>query len=47
MAVIFVLIQFSVILSRLSEQNKRLIQEVGALKAEIESLKKDDDTKSA
>lgn len=42
MAVIFVLIQFSVILSRLSEQNKRLIQEVGTLKAEIESLKKDD-----
>ncbi|MDD5508297.1 MAG: DUF2304 domain-containing protein [Bacteroidales bacterium] len=47
MAVIFVLIQFSVILSQLSEQNKKLIQEVGSLKTEIESLKKNNDPKSA
>jgi hypothetical protein len=47
MAVIFVLIQFSVILSRLSEQNKKLIQEIGTLKAEIESVKKDSDPHSA
>ncbi|MBP6976738.1 MAG: DUF2304 domain-containing protein [Lentimicrobiaceae bacterium] len=46
MAIIFVLIQFSVILSQLSEQNKKLIQEVGTLKAEIESLKKNNESKS-
>ncbi|HOW25841.1 MAG TPA: DUF2304 domain-containing protein [Bacteroidales bacterium] len=47
MAIIFVLIQFSVILTRISEQNKKLIQEIGILKAEIDSMKKDDDPRPA
>ena len=46
MAIIFVMIQFSVIITTLSEQNKTLIQEVGILKGELESLKKENDPKS-
>lgn len=34
----FILIQFSVVISRLSESNKNLIQEVGILKVELKKL---------
>jgi hypothetical protein len=34
----FILIQYSVVISRLSENNKNLIQEVGILKAELKKL---------
>lgn len=34
----FILIQFSVVISKLSESNKNLIQEVGILKAEIKKI---------
>ncbi len=34
----FILIQFSVVISKLSESNKNLIQEVGILKAEFKKL---------
>jgi hypothetical protein len=39
MAVFFILIQFSVIISRLSEHNKKLGQEVGILKSEMKQLR--------
>jgi hypothetical protein len=39
MAVFMILVQFSIIISKLSEQNKRLIQEIGLLKMEIKQLK--------
>jgi hypothetical protein len=39
MAVFFILIQFSVIISRLSDQNKKLGQEVGILKSEMKQLR--------
>ncbi|MCX6234219.1 MAG: DUF2304 domain-containing protein [Bacteroidetes bacterium] len=38
-AIFIILVQFSIILSKLTEQNKRLIQEIGLLKMEIEQLK--------
>jgi len=38
-AVFMILVQFSIIISRLTEQNKRLIQELGLLKMEITQLK--------
>ena len=41
MAVFIILIQFSIIISRLSETNKTLCQEIGLLKFEIENLKKE------
>jgi hypothetical protein len=34
----FILIQFSVVISKLSESNKNLIQEVGILKTELKKL---------
>ncbi|BAF72489.1 DUF2304 domain-containing protein [Sulfurovum sp. NBC37-1] len=37
--ILSMLIHFSVVLSRLSRQNKELIQEVGLLKYEIENIK--------
>ncbi len=37
---IFIVIQFSVIMSKLSEQNNNLTQEVGLLRLEIENLKR-------
>lgn len=39
-AMFLVLIQFSVVISKLSENNKRLSQEVGVLKLELEQLRK-------
>jgi hypothetical protein len=36
----FILIQFSTVISKLSENNKNLIQEVGILKAELKKIKK-------
>jgi hypothetical protein len=39
LAAFLILIQFSIILSKLSEQNKRLSQEIGLLKMEIDKLK--------
>jgi hypothetical protein len=35
----FILIQFSVVISKLSESNKNLIQEVGILKTELNKIK--------
>ncbi len=40
MAMFFILIQYSVVISRLSNMNKTLVQEVGILKTELEKLKK-------
>lgn len=37
-SVFFILIQFSIVISRLAEGNKNLTQEVGILKAEIKKL---------
>ncbi|VAY87971.1 hypothetical protein MNB_ARC-1_1243 [hydrothermal vent metagenome] len=37
--VLLVLIHFSIVLSKLSEQNKDLIQEVGLLKHELDNFK--------
>jgi hypothetical protein len=34
----FILIQFSIVISKLSESNKNLIQEVGILKAELKKV---------
>lgn len=34
----FILIQFSIVISKLSESNKNLTQEVGILKAELQAL---------
>jgi len=39
MAIFMILIQFSIIISKLSDGNKSLIQEIGLLKHEIEKLK--------
>ena len=36
----FILIQFSTVISKLSDNNKNLIQEVGILKAELTTIKK-------
>lgn len=41
MAIFMILIQFSIIISKLSETNKTLCQEIGLLKLEIENIKKD------
>jgi hypothetical protein len=38
-AMFLILIQFSIVISKLSENNKKLAQEVGLLKNEIETLK--------
>jgi hypothetical protein len=38
-SVFFILIQFSIVISKLAEGNKNLIQEVGILKAELKKLK--------
>ena len=43
LAVFLILIEFSVIISKLSEQTKNLAQEIGILKMEIEKLKKKKD----
>jgi hypothetical protein len=43
LAVFLILIEFSVIISKLSEQNKNLAQEIGILKMEIDKLKKNKD----
>lgn len=37
-SIFFILIQFSLVISKLSEANKNLIQEVGILKAELKAL---------
>jgi hypothetical protein len=37
-SIFFILIQFSLVISRLTESNKNLIQEVGILKADIKSI---------
>lgn len=37
-SVFFILIQFSIVISKLAEGNKNLIQEVGILKAELKKL---------
>lgn len=39
LAIFLILIEFSVIISKLSERNKNLAQEVGIIKQEIEKLK--------
>jgi hypothetical protein len=36
----FIMIQFSIVISKLSESNKNLIQEVGLLKAQVKQLSK-------
>lgn len=38
LSVFLILIQFSVIISKLSEQNKNLVQEVGILKSDLKKL---------
>ena len=43
LAVFLILIEFSIIISKLAERNKNLAQEVGILKQEIEKLKGDKD----
>lgn len=40
LAIFLILIQFSVIISRLAEENKKLAQEIGLLKLQISELKK-------
>ena len=40
LAIFLILIQFSIIISKLTEQNKNLTQEVGLLKFEIAEIKK-------
>ncbi len=44
-AVFFILIQFSVIISQLSDQNKKLNQEVGILRLKIKELEEKAQTK--
>ena len=39
MAMFFILIQYSIIISKLTEMNKNLVQEVGILKNDIDQLK--------
>jgi len=43
LAIFLILIEFSIIISKLAERNKNLAQEVGILKQEIEKLKGDKD----
>ena len=40
LAIFLILIQFSIIISRLTEHNKNLTQEIGLLKMEISEIKK-------
>ncbi len=40
MSVFMILLQFSIVISKLSAQNKNLIQEIGILKLELENLKR-------
>ena len=40
LAIFLILIQFSVIISRLTEENKKLSQEIGLLKLEMGTIKK-------
>jgi hypothetical protein len=39
-AVVLILMQFSILISKLSDKNKTLVQEMGMLKMEIDDLKK-------
>lgn len=39
-AIFLILIQFSVIISKLTEENKKLSQEIGLLKLEVEKMRK-------
>ena len=41
MAVFLILIEFSIIISKLSDKNKTLAQEIGILKQELEKLKEE------
>ncbi|MCF7814783.1 MAG: DUF2304 domain-containing protein [Candidatus Cloacimonetes bacterium] len=43
LAIFLILIQFSIVISKLSEENKKLSQEMGIMKLEVEELKKRDD----
>ncbi len=43
LAVFLILIEFSIIISKLAERNKNLAQEIGILKEEVEKLKGDKD----
>lgn len=40
MSIFFILLQFSTVISKLTEQNKNLIQEIGILKFEIKKFEK-------
>jgi len=40
MAIVMILIQYSIVISRLSEDNKNLVQELGMLKMELKELEK-------
>lgn len=40
LAILMILIEFSIIISKLSDKSKNLAQEIGILKMEIEKLKK-------
>jgi len=44
MAIFFILIQFSVIISKLSENNKKLNQDLGIIKLEMKALKNKSET---
>ena len=43
MAIFLILIEFSIIISKLSNKNKTLAQEIGMMKYEIEKIKKAED----
>ncbi len=43
LGILSILIHYSVVISRMSEQNKSLIQELGLLKTEVRQLKKNED----
>lgn len=45
LAVFLILIEFSIIISKLAERNKNLAQEIGILKEELEKLKGDNKEK--
>jgi len=47
MGVFAILVHYSIVITKLSEQNKRLIQEVGLLKWEIQQLKTEANSLSA
>lgn len=46
LAVFLILIEFSIIISKLAERNKNLAQEIGILKEELEKLKGDNKEKN-